>query len=632
MCGIAGALLSGTRLNSEEFVRRLERMSHLLHHRGPDGNGVWENGRVGFAHTRLAIIDLSESGKQPMHCGTERELSITYNGEVYNHGEIRARLEAKGHRFVSHCDTEVVLRGYAEWGQGVLAHLRGMFAFAIWDDREKHLFLARDRMGQKPLYYSFSNGTLLFASEVKALLSWPNVVRSPDYASIHDFLTFGYTVGEGTGFQGVHRLPAGCFLQVGTDMTSQIRQYWAPPYPSEIASQTGHVSELVWCEEFLCRFDTAVKYRQIADLEVGAFLSGGVDSSAVCARMVPQGGRPLSTFSVGFDHDGYDETDSARAVATHLGTDHHSFVMDDSLLNMLARVVWHYDVPYADSSALVSYGLSQQISQKVKVAVSGDGADELLLGYTRYEKLTDMIAGHATEDTPLNRRRMSFYPERSPSLFDAYIYLMEKFRERHKVAAYEHRLLPQLGHSISERYASLFQAGLVPEIAAAYFDQRTYLTDDILVKMDIAGMANGLEVRSPFMDHHLVEWLSMLPQGVRRLNGESKGLLKAAISPFLPKGITSRPKMGFRVPVTHWLAKEIYEPTRDILLSQKSQERGLFRSAFIRDMLQAHYDGVEDHGTRLWALLTLELWFRTFIDGDGSSPIAEPFSLSGRNV
>lgn len=621
MCGIAGALALSASLTPEALRHRVSSMTGRLAHRGPDGEGHWSDGRVALGHRRLAVIDLSDAGAQPL-VDDDHGLTLTYNGEIYNHAELRRELQGLGHRFHGHCDTEVLLRGYAEWGPKVVHHLRGMFAFAVWNLRTRTLFLARDRLGQKPLFHTRTADGFLFASEVKAVLAWPTVVRRPDPAALDAFLTLGYTPGRQTGFRGIDRLPPGHTLTVQADGATVLEQYWSAPVPGPAPRQSR--ADLI--AEFRARLEEAVALRMVADVDVGAFLSGGVDSSAVCAVMAPRAAGRLSTFSVGFARSGFDETDAARAVATHLGTDHHSYTMGDELIDGLARLVWHYDTPFADSSALVAHALSGEVRRHVTVALSGDGADELLFGYPRYEHLARLWAAGGPEDTPLERRRLSPFPSRAPSLADAYVHSIEKFRERQKMAGYEYTLLPCLKHPFSRRFAGGMDATAGADLAAARLDIGTYLPDDILVKMDIASMAHGLEVRSPFLDHPLVEWLSALPPHLRAFDGAPKALLKQAVSPLLPPGLTERAKMGFRVPVAAWLAGPLHTAARRLLDTPRFAERGLFRPAFIRDMLDQHAAGTEDHGSRLWALLILELWFRTFLDADGAMPVAEPFA------
>ena len=622
MCGIRGVLTFNNRVPSPQIKQNITKMTARIRHRGPDGEGVWSDDCAGLGHTRLAIVDLSEHGAQPMIDEGKSGRVLTFNGEIYNHVELRHQLEALGHIFKGHCDTEVILRGYTQWGPKVLSRLRGMFAFAIWDPKARELFMARDRMGQKPFFYSFCEDAFVFASEIKSLLAWPSIKRLPDYQAIDGYLSFGYTLGIKTGFENIHRLGAGQSMVVKNDGTFHINTYWAPPAPK--SQYTGKPQD--WINEFTHLLNESIRLRKVADVEVGAFLSGGVDSSAVCALLSKQNDARLSTFSVGFAREGYDETDAALSVATHLKTKHHSYTKDDRLLKDLTKIVWHYDMPYADSSALVSYGLSADIKKNVTVALSGDGADELLLGYPRYGRLEALERENGPPDTPLNRRRLSPFPERKPDLLDAYVYSLEKFRERQKIASYEHRLLSTLKHPFSQSLRARFDLRDGAQLAAARLDLSSYLVDDILVKMDIASMAHGLEVRSPFLDHHLVEWVCQLPKHCRTLNQSPKALLKEAISPYLPNGITDRAKMGFRVPVGQWLKKELYDLAKKLLLEdERFAARGLLRPQFVAEMMDAHCQGVEEHGSRLWALLMLELWFRTFIDRDGSQPLDDAF-------
>lgn len=621
MCGIAGAVIAPGVLSSSMLRDRVADMTSRLVHRGPDGSGVHATGRMAFGHRRLAVVDLSEAGAQPL-VDEARGLVLTYNGEIYNHVALRHELEAAGHRFRGHCDTEVLLRGYAQWGPAVVHRLRGMFAFAIWDCRHETLFLARDRLGQKPLFHTRAAEGFLFASEAKALLAWPGLPRRADPAALDAYLTLGYTPGRLTGFQGIERLPAGHTLTLHPDGRTTIERYWAPPEPG--LPPAGNRRDLM--EEFRARLEEAVSLRAVADVKVGAFLSGGVDSSAICAFMAPHAQGRLATFSAGFGTAGYDETDAALTTARHLGTDHQSFLMDDGLLDSLARLVWHFDTPFADSSAVVTHALSGRIREHVTVALSGDGADELLLGYPRYGQLAAVLAAGGPEDTKHERSRLSPFPDRAPTFADAYVYAIEKFREHQKLAGYDHVLLPHLKHPFSRRFAGRLDTRHGGELAAARLDLDSYLPDDILVKMDLASMAHGLEVRSPFLDHCLVEWISRLPPSHRAFGGVPKALLKDTVAPLLPDGLTGRTKMGFRVPVSSWLAGPLHDFVRGLLDSDRFAARGLLRPAFVRELLDQHVTGTMDHSSRLWALLTLELWFQTFIDGDGAGPLSEPYA------
>jgi len=617
MCGIAGVFFFKAEASPSpsHLLERVHDMTSRLHHRGPDGRGVWGSEYIGLGHTRLAVIDLTKHGAQPMVNTDGSAHVITYNGEIYNHVELRRTLEEKGHHFSSRCDTEVILKGYAQWGENVVDHLRGMFAFAIWDTHSQTLFLARDRLGQKPLFYMQDASRILFSSEIKALFAWPDVTRRPNLSSIHKYLTLGYTQGSETGFCDIKRLPPAHTLTIGRNRPAVLRQYWSLPTPQ---NHNRH-PDADLKEEFNHLLAEAIEIRKVADVKVGAFLSGGVDSSTVCAYMSENGEQKLSTFSVGFAQDGFDETHSAQDVARHLKTDHHSFHMNDSLLGELARIVWHYDMPYADSSALVTYALSREIKKNVTVALSGDGADELLLGYPRYSRLQTLMDTDNLQDT------LPPFPERKLSVLDAYLYSVEKFRERHKLAGYDYALLPYLDKPMSEYLSLDFDMEHGCQIGAAQLDLKTYLSDDILVKMDIASMAHGLEVRSPFLDHHLVEWIARLPQQARAYDGRAKALLKDIAAPRLPHGITERVKMGFRVPVGTWFNEKLNTYAHTLLEGEAFRERGLFRPAFITEMLDQHKSGKQGHGTRLWTLLVLEIWFQTFIDGDGRAPITEPF-------
>ena len=624
MCGLAGALDFAGGNAKAELSQKLSFVSKGLTHRGPDSNGTWSDEHCGLAHTRLSIIDLSERATQPM-LSPDGRFVVTFNGEIYNFKDIRAELEALGHSFRSDSDTEILLQGFRQYGEELPKHLRGMFAFAIWDRKERTLFAARDRFGKKPFYYVWVGKILVFASEIRALLAWPEIEREVDLNTIHDYLTFGNSVGQRTAFRNIRNLPPAHYWIVKLDkqQSSQPVRYWAP---AEVDPTMGRYNSAALCEEFLCRFDEALKLRLVADVPVGAFLSGGVDSSTVVARAAGMVDRPLKTFSVGFARQGYDESEFAQQVADEFATDHHAFVMDETLIETLPELIWNYAEPFSDSSALVATALSHQVSKHVTVALTGDGGDEIFLGYQRYQQFQKNLSGGAIPESvqisPFSVPELSV-----PLNRDYYMRSIATFRDLHKMWGYGPALMDQMLVSSSDRMPLVLE-DINPELAidaAARADVATYLPDDLLVKTDIATMSASLEARSPFLDHELADWATSLPQASRVItrNGfpELKGLLKLAMEPQLSADLLYREKQGFRVPVRHWLRNEVRELTMDILDSKTFHDRGLFRPEFIRWMLKAHHEGIEDHGTRIWNLLCLELWYQTFIDRPPSGPL-----------
>jgi asparagine synthase (glutamine-hydrolysing) len=624
MCGITGAFDRTGALSPDVMTARIEAMIGPILHRGPDAKGVEIIGPCGLGHRRLSIIDLNARAGQPMKLA-DQSAWIVFNGEIYNFQELRTELERAGCTFRTTSDTEVILWGWRIWGKQMVSRLRGMFAFAIWDVPTQTLFLARDRFGKKPLFYHDGPGAFLFGSEIKSMLQWPGFVREADYEVIHDYLTFHYCVGERSAFRGVHKLPPAHTLMLTPGKAPVIERYWSLATVSDHHLNTP-LEEL--CEELIERLDDAIQCRMIADVPLGAFLSGGVDSSAVVARMAKFSSQPVKTFSVGFDIEGFDETPFARTVAEQYATDHHSFIMDYDLISELPKLIWHYGEPYADSSALVTFALSREIRKHVTVALTGDGGDETFLGYSRYLRFRDFV-GRWREGV---RPRLP-YDSLTPG--DPMVHLREhygrwigSFREEHKHIGYGPALAPYLLQpSIDLLGMSLEQAQTGDAMdAAARLEVNTYLPDDLNVKADIATMAASLEGRSPFLDHRLADWAASLPQHKRvfERNGatETKALLKLALEPHLPKEILYRRKQGFSVPVRHWMRNEIRDFMVDTLTSHRFRSRGLVNHHFVSRMLDLHLSEKEDHGHRLWTLLCLELWFQTFIDTNASSALS----------
>ena len=618
MCGLAGALL-GTpgSVPVRELQRRAMAMAKILHHRGPDGHGVWADSHVALAHTRLAIIDTSTSANQPMHDATDT-VHIVFNGEIYNFMDLRAQLQAAGHAFRTRSDTEVLVEGYREWGTGLFAKLVGMFALAIWDSREKRLVMARDRFGEKPLYYADLPGAFVFGSEIKALLTWPGMPRRPDFAGLHDFLTFGYTLAPGTAFAGISRLRPAHFLVCEAGKRPEFHRYWQMPLPGD-GQSLGSTEDLQ--HELIERLRAAVKACLVSDVPLGAFLSGGVDSSAVVALMSSSHGAGIKTFSSGFGFGDYDETRYATMVAERYRTHHSVFTFDSNLLATMGDLSWYYGEPFADSSALVTYALSRETRRHVTVALTGDGADETLLGYLRYFNFGD----RRRRNPPRGGRRLPDLYQGHPrgidrnkvGAVDGYGYMLERFREEHKLQGYGVTMLAHIGHCSYDRLLP-YHHDLEPEEMAARLDQESYLPDDLLVKVDVAAMAHGLETRAPFLNHELAEWVGTLPPDRKIWGREGKALLKKALEPLVPHECMYRTKVGFRVPVSRFMNEEIRTQTDEILLGERFLDRGVMRGEFLKQIMDEHRERKVEHGTRLWSIICLELWFRTWIDSDSN--------------
>ncbi len=611
-------------------------MAAVLRHRGPDGEGVWSDGAVGMAHARLAVIDLSPAAAQPMS-DAEGVVHVVHNGEVYNFPALREELMELGHEFKSRSDTEVIVNGYKQWGEGVVARLRGMFAFALWDSRNRRLLLARDRLGQKPLYYGWRDGALLFGSEIKAILAWPGVERTPDLDAIHHYLTFQYVPAPLTAFTGIRRLEPAHYMVIGADGASRAERYWSLPEPE--AARPRPRAELA--EELLARFDEAVRLRLISDVPLGAFLSGGVDSASVVASMARASSRPVKTFTIGFQDGRYDERRYARAVAERFGTEHHEHVVEPDAVSVLPKLVWHYGEPFADSSAVPTWYVSQITRRHVTVALNGDGGDEGFLGYPRY---AGCKAGGWIDALPAPARRAlaalgralpfetsswrglrylrRFLADAAQPAGARYAGWVTSLSHGQKSELYGDALRGQLAERSDERLERWFGDAPFSAARAAFADIHTYLPDDLLVKVDVATMAHGLEARSPFLDHELMAFAATIPEAQKMAGTRTKSLLKSVMAARLPREVVSRPKMGFVVPIDRWLRHELKDMAYDTLLSAQARARELFRPDAVRALLDDHVAGRRRHNERIWALLMLELWFVMWIDA--ARPPARP--------
>jgi asparagine synthase (glutamine-hydrolysing) len=644
MCGISGFLLSRAILSRGSAKSRLWAMIATLRHRGPDDEGVWTDGRAGLAHARLSIIDLSPAGHQPM-ASADETIWITYNGEIYNFAEIRQELEAGGYRFRSRSDTEVIVNGWHAWGPKIFVRLRGMFALAIWDRRSQRMILARDRLGKKPLYYAPTAAAFLFGSEIKSLLAWPDLPRAPNLSAIDGYLTLGYVSAPQTAFVGIRKLPAAHYLVVearadGSFAEPELVRYWRLPEP-RAARRPRRANDLR--HDLVAHLEEAVRLRMISDVPLGAFLSGGVDSSAVVAMMARVGGGRVKTFSIGFSAKEYDETRYARMVAERYATDHEELVVEPDAITVLPRLVWHYGEPFADPSAIPTYYVSEMARRKVTVALNGDGGDECFLGYNRYkamrhvsrldgmprwsrmglERLLAMAPRSAQRRFKIPRiRGVLQAPEEQPGR--RYAFTIVYFTDHDKAAVYSEAMQEQLGGSALDLLEPYFAETDSLVAGANWADIHTYLPDDLMVKVDVASMAHGLESRSPLLDHVFMEWAAGISEHVKMARGVTKALFKSAMEPYLPAELLYRPKMGFGCPVDHWFRNELKELAHDTLLSQVARERGLFRTDYIRLLLDEHCSFTRDHHTRLWALLMLELWFRMWIDAPAKAEILRP--------
>jgi asparagine synthase (glutamine-hydrolysing) len=622
MCGIAGIFLRNGDTVGEQ---PLAAMTTCLSHRGPDGDGFFRRGPVGLGHRRLAIIDLV-TGDQPMS-NEEAGVTVVFNGEIYNFRELRRELEARGSRFRTASDTEVILRAYEEYGLECLRHLRGMFAFAIWDHRRQRLFLARDRVGIKPLVYAWDGRRLLFASEPKAILEDPSVPRRIDWEALRDYLTLHYIPSPRTIFADIRKLPPGCFLTVDLNGgPPRVQRYWDLRFEPD-----GRRSEGEWLEGLQAHLQDAVSSHLVSDVPIGAFLSGGMDSSTVVALMARATRGDVRTFAIGFDEASHDELAHARRVAQHHGTQHFEFVVKPDALQVLPKLVWQFDEPFADSSAIPTYFVSKITREHVTVALSGDGGDENFLGYSRYvralalhERLDrfpgvlvrslfrlaarlapDTIRGHGYVEMlgsdPVARyfRLMAF--ERSAGL------------RRILSAEAQDRIAP---HVTPALFHTLNAAAGAPDYASTLqsIDVRCYLPEDILTKVDKASMLVSLESRVPLLDHVLMEFVATMPSGLKFDNGAGKVILKKAMADHLPAGTLTRRKMGFGVPLAEWFRRDLGAYTREVLEGRRTRERGLLDARAVSAVLDEHQSGARDRSSQIWALLCLEEWARQWLD------------------
>lgn len=627
MCGITGYVRSDGAPVDREL---LARMNEAIHHRGPDEDGFYVSDGVGLAMRRLAIIDL-KSGQQPIH-NADRTAWIVYNGEIYNYRELRKDLEDRGHRFYTDSDTEAIVHAYDEYGTDCPKYLRGMFALAIWDERKKSLFLARDRVGKKPLLYAEVNGQLVFGSEFRALLQHTDVSRDVNYEAIHHYLSFICVPAPLTAFSAIKKLPPGHWLwwQNGE---IKLERYWQIDFSHKISMDEEEAGERV-----VDLLREAVRVRLMSEVPLGAFLSGGIDSSAVVALMAQESSEKVKTFSIGFEEQDFSELHHARRVAEHVGTDHHEFIVKPDAMEILPTLVEHYGEPFADSSAIPSYYVSRETRKHVTVALNGDGGDECFAGYERYaamavaqryvkllpsairngviRNLANALPQAQSRKNPL-RKAQRFLDAASLSPVQRYLRWVSAFDEQAKRDLYSDQFRHETAAFltvgfIEPWFAKANGAGIVD--ASLLTDTMTYLPNDLLVKMDIASMTVSLEARSPFLDHHLMEFAASLPERLKLRGMTTKYLLKKVLKQFVPEENLTRAKMGFGIPIGQWFRGSMQLFLRETLLSDKALSRGLFNRDRVRQMIDHHVGGKVDHDQRLWSLLMLELWFERFID------------------
>lgn len=621
MCGIAGIV----RLDGEAVSPPLIRaMAQTLRHRGPDAAGFHVDGPVALGHQRLKIIDLSEAAAQPMANG-DGSVWIVFNGEIYNYRELRQELDARGYRFRSHSDTEVILHLYEELGGSCIERLDGMFAFAVWDRPKRRLLLARDRAGKKPLYYTRAGASFLFASEVKALLRHPQVAGVPAPEAFPHYFKFGYPPQGATFYRDVAQLPPAHAMTVEAGGAVRTRRYW----DLDFTPRSGPAPSVAEAEEQVRTLVTeAVRKRLMADVPLGAFLSGGIDSSIVVGVMSRLLNQPVKTFSIGFTGDpSLDETPYARAVAKHFQTDHHEFIVEPKAIDLIEALVWHHDGPFGDASAIPTSIVSRLTREHVTVALNGDGGDEVFAGYLRFQaclaaerlprglvRMADGMLGMVPEPTSYHhwlRRAQRFFRVAANPLFT---------RLRGWIAIFDQDLDRLLRPDVMAGITT-GQVDYAPDLLARtdaystlskvlYVNFMTYLPDDLLVKADRCTMAHSLEGRSPFLDHRLAEYVAGLPDAYKVRGRTTKFILKSAFADLLPPEILTRGKKGFGVPLGAWFRTDLKDYLRDHLLSPQALSREYCVPSYVEGLVQEHVAGVRDHGLRLWTLLTFEVWLR----------------------
>jgi asparagine synthase (glutamine-hydrolysing) len=640
MCGIAGKVAFGGVVD-EGLIHR---MSAVMEHRGPDSRGTYVEGEVGLGIQRLAIIDVA-GGDQPI-ANEDETVVVVMNGEIYNYLDLRRDLERRGHRFSTRSDTEVLVHLYEDHAERMVRHLRGMFAFAIWDARRRRLLCARDRVGKKPLFWARRGDTVWFASEVRALLEDPDLPREPDPEAISAYLTVGYVPHPMCAFRGVRKLPPASTLTVD-ESGERIEAYWSLDYGNKVADGEGELAARLWDE-----IREATRIRLMSEVPLGAFLSGGIDSSAVVAAMAEQTVEPVKTFSIGFPDAAFDELRYARLIAKQFGTEHHEDVVEPKAVEIAPKLARHYGEPFADASAIPSFYLAEMTGRHVTVALNGDGGDESFAGYNRYK--SNALAAH-----------LNWLPRRLQLAAPTLVRPLGEGPHGNSWRTRIARLSRSLAMTTPERYAMWMSAHdeirrdslVAPEFAAEArgtraedlligswdacgskatvdrmlaTDVQNYLPGDLLVKMDIATMAYSVEARSPLLDHHVMELAASIPADLKLRGLEGKRILKAALRGRVPDAVLDRPKMGFGVPLARWFREDLRSLPEDVLLDPVAVGRGYFRPGAVETMIAEHRAGRSDHSFRLWILLQLELWHREVLEAPRSRIPAAAAATHGR--
>lgn len=623
MCGIAGMVTARSGVRPDEAVVR--RMCDAMVHRGPDDHGYRADGQCALGHRRLSIIDLRPEGAQPM-TNEDDTVAVVVNGEIYNFQDLRAKLEDKGHSFKSRSDSEVCLHLYEEEGVDFLDRLRGMYALALWDGPRRRLVLARDRFGKKPLFYHVGKGGLVFASELGALAASGHFERRADLDAVDAYLCLQYVPSPWTAYEGVRKLPAGCRLVWENGVVGEPERYFDlrfdRPRHDSLRDLTGQLH---------AQIEDAVRVRMVSDVPLGAFLSGGLDSSLIVAMMARQSTEPVKTFSVGFSGKDSSELPYARLVAKQYGTDHHELVVQPEMASVIPELVRHYGEPFGDTSALPTWYLCQYTRTGVTVALSGDGGDEAFSGYRRYShSRTARGLRRLPAPTPaLLAKTIGSIPIAAAQRFRdfgrrlmqpehvRFLGLAAHIPHEDRIALYTERMRRDYQvDRVAERFGKLYESATTddPINRLLELDIKTYLADDILTKVDIASMAHSLEVRCPLVDQDLMVFAASLPGSAKMRGLKTKLILREVAKPLLPPAILSRRKQGFGLPVDRWMRDELAPLSRDVLLDQTARERGIFEPQAVERLLEQHQRG-EPRGDQIWAMMMLELWYREFIDG-----------------
>jgi len=650
MCGIVGKYSFKQIPVSNDL---LHAMCDVIVHRGPDDEGYYINGNIGLGMRRLSIIDL-QTGNQPIH-NELKDIWIVYNGETYNCPELRAELERKGHKFYTRSDTEVIVHCYEEYGDECVSKLNGMFAFAIWDERRRRVLLARDRLGIKPLFYTVSDDSLLFASEIKSILQDRTVKREVNLHALHNFLSLNYIPHPDTIFKGIYKLPPGHILTCDGEGRIEIKEYWDVRFGTGERKEVEHAAGLLerarlpvlrrrkrkseeeYAEELRERLKESVRLRLLSDVPLGVLLSGGIDSSSIAALMSSLVDEPIKTFSIGFEEKSFNELEYARIVANMYGTEHHEMIVKPNAAELLPKLVWNFDEPFADSSAIPTYLVSKMAREHVTVVLSGEGGDEVFAGYETYaayraaelySKIPRLIRKKLirplVHSLPVSTKKVSFdykakifvdsddlSPERR------HYWWKQIFSEYAKKQLYSQEMLSgNLFEDSFQEFARYFDKNNAVDMLnkILYVDTKVYLANDILVKSDRSSMANSLELRVPMLDHNVVEFAASIPPELK-LNGfQKKYILKKAMEPLLPKKILYRKKKGFSIPAPSWLRNELKEMVLDVLSPAQLKRTGYFNPEYVKELLNQHFHLVKDNSRPIWGLLMFMLWHRTFME------------------